>query len=352
VVSVRNRNSSWLGFVFLLSLLTASLFGGQLPAHAEASDAPSEGFLAGARDRALRNYGWKTDAANYIAAHTHLVATAGGFGSPCPSAVACSLRDGSVYVNMIPDDPKVLDYVLNHEYMHAMEYARGSSDGTVGRILADVFALSKDTNYPAAASAAQRVLGLTGRDDHPVVTDNDWFHIEHDILEDIGWDVAGLPGWYRDAYFPYLWATPPVRTKVNVASGPAPRDTDLRMQRVLDTIVKLCGPVLPGARLSAPSVACGPAPLWSGMPYPAMAGNAAPAPAPVVAAPAPAPVVAAPASAPVVSAPAPAPVASAPAPAPVASASPAPSADSDSVVSETLVSETLASEALVGSTDG
>jgi hypothetical protein len=180
---------------------------------------------------------------------------------------------------MIPDDAHLLDYVLNHEFAHAMEYARGSSEGTVGAILADVLMLSTDTSFPLAASAARRVLGLSGGDDHPVITERDWFHIEHDILGDVGWDVANLPGWYRDAYFPYLLPAPTAHKSISQIPTSQPRDIDLRMQRALDTIVSMCGPVLPGARLSSATVTCGPRPLWPGVPYTAMTGGAAPPPA-------------------------------------------------------------------------
>jgi hypothetical protein len=168
-----------------------------------------------------------------------------------------------------------------------MEFARGSADGTIGPILADVLTLSNDTNFPLAAYAARRVLGLTGRDDHAVISTQDWFHIEHYILEDVGWDVANLPEWYRQAYFPYLAPGPAARKIVTVTPAPRPTDYDFRMQRVLDAIVNLCGPVLPGARLSAPGVACSPRPVWSGMPYPAMTGRAAPPPMALAPAPAP-----------------------------------------------------------------
>jgi hypothetical protein len=260
-------------------VFVALLAGGLLPAHAEGLDAGS-GYLAGARDRALRNYGWRPESLSYISLNTRLVATPGGTASACPSAIACSMPNGTVYVNTIPDDPRLLDYVLNHEFIHAMEYARGSSEGTVGYILADLLVLSRDPSFPLAASAARRVLGLSGADDHPVITGGDWFHIEHDILEDVGWDVANLPGWYRAAYFPYLLPGPDVRKVVTPSSALPPRDTDLRMQRLLDTIVRMCGPVRPGARLSAPSVTCGTRPLWSGVPYPALTGGFAPPPAP------------------------------------------------------------------------
>jgi hypothetical protein len=138
-----------------------------------------------------------------------------------------------------------------------------------------------------AAYAARRVLGLTGRDDHAVISSQDWFHIEHYILEDVGWDVANLPEWYRQAYFPYLAPGPAARKAVTPTPTPRPNDFDFRMQRVLDAIVNLCGPVLPGARLGAPGVACAPRPLWSGMPYPAMTGRAAPPPLGLAPAPAP-----------------------------------------------------------------
>jgi hypothetical protein len=165
---------------------------------------------------------------------------------------------------------------MNHEYIHAMEFARGNSVGTVGNILADALELSNESDYPLAAYAARRVLGLTGRDDHPVFATKDWFHIDHDILEDVGWDVANLPAWYRDAYFPYLTPGPAARVSVSLTPAPLPVDSDRRTQRVLDAIATLCGPVLPGARVAVPSVACGAGPLWPDEPFAAMVGGAAP----------------------------------------------------------------------------
>jgi hypothetical protein len=278
VVSARTRRTLTLPWLWLLGLFVALLAGGVLPASAEGLDSTTSAFLAGARDRALHNYGWRPEPMSYIAGHTRLLSTPGGVGSPCPSAVACTVSNGTVFLNMIPDDEHLLDYVLNHEFIHAMEYARGSSEGTIGATLADVLVLSKDTSFPVAASAARRVLELSGIDDHPVITGRDWFHIEHDILGDVGWDVANLPGWYREAYFPYLSPGPAARKSIAQTPISPQRDTDMRIQRVLDTIVSMCGPVLPGARLTSPTVTCGPRPLWSGVPYAAMTGGFAPSP--------------------------------------------------------------------------
>jgi hypothetical protein len=262
--------------LWLVSLLLASLASGAVPARATGIDRSEPGMLVQARDRALRNYGWRPEAISYMSAHTRLIATSDGVDNPCPSAVACTIPTGSVYVNVVPTDSATLDYVLNHEFIHAMEYARGNSEGTVGSILADVLELSNESDYPLAAYAARRVLGLTGPDDHAVLSASDWFHINHDILEDVGWDVANLPSWYRDAYFPYLTPGPAARVNVSPTHAPSPADSDRRTQRALDAIASLCGPVLPGARVTAPSVTCGSGPVWPGEPFAAMTGGAAP----------------------------------------------------------------------------
>lgn len=271
-----------LGLAFTVLASTAS------PALADGPDTSATGNvdLSQAVNRALRNYGWRAEAIAYIASHTRVVQTQYGLNSPCPTDVACSLRDGSVYVNLVPTDPPTLDYVLNHEFIHAMEFARGSADASIGPILADVLVLSNDAQHPLAADAARRVLGMTGNRDHPVLAGQDWFHIEHYILEDVGWDVANLPDWYRGAYFPYLTPNPPARK--SVAPPPAvPQVTDLANQRVLDAIVKMCGPSMPGARLNAPGIACNAAPLWGNVPYSRLAGGAAPPPPAAVTADAP-----------------------------------------------------------------
>ena len=253
-------------------LVLGILSNGASPAQAAGNDSNQGGVsLSQALNRALRNYGWRPEAIAYMTAHTHLVETQQGLNSPCPTDVACSLRDGSVYLNEVPTNPATLDYVLNHEYIHAMEFARGSAQSSIGPILADLLTLSGDSDHPIAAEAARRALSLTGRNDHAAITGQDWFHLEHYVLEDAGWDVANLPDWYRDAYFPYLMPSPPVRKSVAVGPLVQPRDSDLRMTRVLDAIARMCGPVLPGARLGAPSVSCEQAPLWPGVPYPRLA---------------------------------------------------------------------------------
>ena len=261
----------------VVSLVLAVLSSGVAPVHADslASTIGGTASPSQAVTRALRNYGWRPDAIAFMLGHTHVVETQAGLDGPCPADVACSLRDGSVYLNLIPDDPATLDYVLNHEFIHAMEFARGSADSSIGPILADLLTLSLDNDHPLAAEAARRALSLTGQNDHPVIAERDWFHLEHYVLEDVGWDVANLPDWYRDAYFPYLMPSPPVHKAVAADPEVQPRDWDLRMQRVLDAIVTMCGPVLPGARLSAPSVSCDQKPLWSGLPYTRMAGGVA-----------------------------------------------------------------------------
>ena len=250
------------------SLVLGILSNGLGPAQAVGIDARQE------LSRALRNYGWRPEAIAYMTAHTHLVETQHGLNSPCPTDVACSLRDGTVYLNEVPTDPAMLDYVLNHEYIHAMEFARGSAESSVGPILEDLLALSVAADRPLAAEAARRALSLNGQNDHSAITGQDWFHLEHYVLEDVGWDVSNLPDWYRDAYFPYLMPNPPVRKSVTSGPPVQPRDWDLRMTRVLDAIVRMCGPILPGARLGAPGVSCDQAPLWTGVPYPRMAGGA------------------------------------------------------------------------------
>ncbi|GAC1319692.1 MAG: hypothetical protein NVSMB2_15200 [Chloroflexota bacterium] len=255
----------------LLGLLLASSV---MPANAESADVA---FNLAMRDRALNDYGWRPEAIAYITRHTRLISTPGGDGSPCPTAVACTLPNGSVYLNASVTG-RSLEYVLNHEYIHAMEFARGSAEGNVGRILADVLVLSTDPDYPDAAYAARRVLDLTVGDGHGVIASHDWFHIEHDILEDVGWDVGNLPGWFSDQYFPYLQPAPQAGRAVSPARRPLVPDADVRTQSVLDTIVSLCGPILPGARLTATMVPCAPATEWADAPYGPMLGGAAPAP--------------------------------------------------------------------------
>jgi hypothetical protein len=169
----------------------------------------------------------------------------------------------------MPDHPATLDYVLNHEYIHAIQFARGSADASIGPALADLVVLSNDEGHPVAANGARRTLGLTARDDHPLIRQQDWYHIDHYLLEDIGWDVEHLPGWFRDTYFPYLAPGAAARKPVTLAPAPQPQDEDLRTQLVLDAIVRMCGPVLPGAHSETPSVACNRQPVWSGVPYPA-----------------------------------------------------------------------------------
>ena len=270
--------------VAVLSLVFAVMSAGAATVRADGLDASNLGgaSLGQALARALHNYGWRPDTIAYMTAHTHLVETQQGLNSPCPTAVACSLRDGTVFLNQIPGNPATLDYVLNHEYIHAIEYARGSVDSSVGPILEDLLTLTTDTDHPLAAQAARRALSLTAQNDHSAVTGHDWFHLEHDVLEDVGWDVANLPDWYRDAYFPYLMPNPPVRKAVAVVADSPPRDWDLRMTHVLDAIVKMCGPVLPGSRLTAASSSCDPGPMWAGVPYARLSGGAAPSPASTV----------------------------------------------------------------------
>lgn len=257
----------------LLPLLSLVFLASVVPVHAESADMAYTSMM---RDRALTDYGWRPDAMAYIVRHTRLISTPGGDGSPCPTAVACTLPNGSIYLNAQVDG-RVLEYVLNHEYIHAMEFARGSSEANVGRILADVLTLSGDSDYPTAAYAARRVLDLTVGDGNGVIAGRDWFHMEHDILEDVGWDVGNLPGWFRDAYFPYLLPAPNVTQPVPPARSAAP-DAAARTQQLLDTIVSLCGPALPGAHASAPRVSCVSAPEWADVPYGPMLGGAAPAP--------------------------------------------------------------------------
>jgi hypothetical protein len=245
-------------FTLFFSLV---LFGTVEAAPAAAVD------LGQARDRALHAYGWRPEAIAYIVSHTRLIETTDGRESPCPTAVSCSVRDGAIYLNQVPDSPSSLNYVLNHEYIHAIQFARGSADASIGPVLADLVALSNDEDHAVAANAARRVLGLTARDDHAVIREQDWYHIDHYLLEDVGWDVDNLPGWFRDAYFPYLAPGAAVRKSITQAPAPLPQDEELRMQLVLDAIVRMCGPVLPGAHAETPNVTCDRRPLWSGVPY-------------------------------------------------------------------------------------
>jgi hypothetical protein len=251
-------------FALFLSLVLVGLFGALEATRADAAD------LGQARERALRSYGWRPEAIAYIVSNTRLIETIDGRGSPCPTAVSCSVRDGAIYLNQVPGSPTTLDYVLNHEYIHAIQFARGSADANIGPVLADLVALSNDEDHAVAANAARRVLGLTARDDHTVIREQDWYHIDHYLLEDVGWDTENLPGWYRDAYFPYLAPGAAVRKSVTLAPAPHPQDEDLRTQVVLDAIVRMCGPVLPGAHAETPSVACDRRPVWSGVPYPGL----------------------------------------------------------------------------------
>lgn len=231
---------------------------------------------------ALKAYGWKSEAVDYVLAHVRLIASTGGAGGVCPNAVACTTPAGVMYVNLLTDDQATFNYVINHEMIHAMQYARGGREGVVGGQLADLLVVSSDAAYPLAAAAASRVLGLSGSQDYPVLDQHDWFHMDHDVLQDVGWDVANLPPWFGAAYFPYLDATPPAATPPRQpAPGGPPADLDRRRQRVLDTVRTMCGPSLPGARIIGDMPTCGAGAPWSAAPYPAFSvGGRAPAAAP------------------------------------------------------------------------
>ena len=231
---------------------------------------------------ALKAYGWKSEAIDYLLGHMRLVASRGAASNLCPTAVACTTPAGVLYLNLVTDDQATFNYVINHEMIHAMQYARGGREGTVGGQLADLLAMSGDASYPLAAAAASRALGLTGSQDYPVFDQRDWFHMDHDVLQDVGWDVANLPPCFRDAYFPYLSAAPAAASRPRPAPGGAPADLDQRRQRVIDTLATLCGPSMPGAHLIGDMPTCGAGASWSEAPYPAFttAGRAPAPPAP------------------------------------------------------------------------
>lgn len=263
------------------AFLAATLFSALVPlagpsiASAELlTPAPPDDPLQKALPDALRYYGWKPEAIHFIAAHTQLIHTPFGAGSRCPKDVACSDPQGHVWVNLLGlEDRQIIYYVLNHELIHEMEYARGSGDASVGAALADVYELSTDAAYPLAADADKRVLQLTGRNDFAILDNKDWFHIEHDVLDGVGWNVGNLPAWYGAAYFPYLDPNPSASRAVTATSAGNPADFDARVQKALAAEASKCGPVLPGGPAPRPSGECG-APLdaWAGVPYGPMPG--------------------------------------------------------------------------------